>query len=149
MSVTVVAFDKLPDEPVTVIEAVPVTAVLLAVSDNVLAPAVLLGLKDAVTPLGRPAADKLTLPLNPFSGVMESVLVPLAPCAIVTLLGDAESEKFGSGATGALTETLSKIAVDGAVVLPLVTAKPTYTLWFIGIVWLVPSCVQLTPSGET
>ena len=38
-------------------------------------------------------------------------LVPLAPCAIATVLGDAESEKFGGGATGVVMETLSKVAV--------------------------------------
>jgi hypothetical protein len=54
-------------------------------------------------------------------------LVPLAPCAIATVLGNAESEKFGGGATGVVTETLSKVAVAWAVVFPLFTAKPTYT----------------------
>jgi len=46
--------------------ASPVVAVPLAVSVNVLAPVVLLGLNDAVTPAGNPEADKLTLPLKPF-----------------------------------------------------------------------------------
>ena len=85
-----VVFVKLPDVPVTVTVTVPVVAVLLAVSVNVLVLAVLLGLNDAVTPLGRPDADKLTLPLKPFCGVTVMVLEPLAPCAIVKLLGDAE-----------------------------------------------------------
>ena len=65
VSEIVVAPDKLPDVPVIVTVAVPVAAVLLAVSVNALALAVLAGLKDAVTPLGRPEADKLTLPLKP------------------------------------------------------------------------------------
>jgi hypothetical protein len=65
VSEIVVALDKLPDVPVIVTVAVPVAAVLLAVSVNALALAVLAGLKDAVTPLGRPEADKLTLPLKP------------------------------------------------------------------------------------
>ena len=86
----VVAFDKLPDEPVTVTVTVPVDAVLLAVSVNVLVLAVLLGLNDAVTPPGKLDADKLTLPLNPFCGVTVMVLPPLAPCTIVKLFGDAE-----------------------------------------------------------
>jgi hypothetical protein len=123
-----VAFDKLPDVPVIVTVDVPAAAVLLAASVNVLVPVMLMGLKDAVTPLGRPVADKPTLPLKPFCGATVIVLVPLAPCAIVTLVGDAESEKFGGGATGVLIETLSKVAIARAVVLPLVTAKPTYTL---------------------
>jgi hypothetical protein len=88
---TVVLFVKLPDVPVTVTVTVPVAAVLLAVSVNVLLLAVLLGLNDAVTPLGRPDADKLTLPLKPFCGVTVMVLAPLPPWVIVRLLGDAES----------------------------------------------------------
>jgi hypothetical protein len=92
-------FVKLPDEPVTVTVTVPVAAVLLAVSVNVLVLAVLLGLNEAVTPLGRPDADKLTLPLKPFCGVIVMVLAPLAPCASVKLFGDAERAKFGGGVT--------------------------------------------------
>ena len=55
----------LPDVPLMVTVTVPVVAVVLAVSVNVLVLAVLVGLKDAVTPLGRPEADKLTLPVKP------------------------------------------------------------------------------------
>jgi len=69
---------------------VPVAAVLLAVSVNVLVLVVLLGLNDAVTPLGRPDADKLTLLLKPFCGVTVMVLAPLVPCTIVMLFGDAD-----------------------------------------------------------
>ena len=83
--------DKLLEEPVTVTVAVPVAAVGLAVNVSVLVLAVLLGLNDAVTPLGRPEADKLTLPLKPFCGVIVMALVPLAPCRMVRLFGDAES----------------------------------------------------------
>jgi hypothetical protein len=81
---------KPPDVPVMVTVTVPVAAVPLAVSVNVLVLVVLLGLNDAVTPLGRPDADKLTLPLKPFCGVIVMVLAPLAPCVIVKLFGDAE-----------------------------------------------------------
>ena len=63
---SVVAFVKLPEVPVIVTVAVPVAAVLLAISVNVLVLAVLVGLNDAVTPLGKPDADKLTLPVKPF-----------------------------------------------------------------------------------
>ena len=81
---------KPPDVPVMATKAVPVVAVLLVVSVKVLVAVAGLGLNEAVTPLGRPDADKLTLPLKPFCGVTVMVLVPLAPCVIVTLLGDAE-----------------------------------------------------------
>jgi hypothetical protein len=66
VSEMVVLFDKLSDVPVMVTVTVPVAAVLLAFSVMVLVPEVLLGLKDAVTPLGSPDANKLTLPLKPF-----------------------------------------------------------------------------------
>ena len=65
MTAIVVVFVKLPDLPVTVTDAVPVFAVVLAVSVNVLVLIVLVGLKDAVSPLARPDADKLTLPVKP------------------------------------------------------------------------------------
>jgi hypothetical protein len=73
---------------------VPVVAVLVAASVSALVLAVLLGLNDAVTPLGRPDADKLTLALKPPSGVTVIVLVPLVACVIVKVLGDAERVKF-------------------------------------------------------
>jgi hypothetical protein len=88
---TVVVAVKLPDVPVMVTETVPGVAVLLAVSVNELLLAVLPGLNDAVTPLGRPDADKPTLLLKPFCGVTVMVLAPLVPCMIVKLLGEAES----------------------------------------------------------
>jgi hypothetical protein len=88
--VTVVACDKPPDTPETVTVAVPVAAVLLAASVKVLVPPVPVGLNDAVTPLGRPDADKLTLLLKPPCGVTAMVLVPLVPWTTLRLLGDAE-----------------------------------------------------------
>ena len=59
---------RLPDLPVTVTVAVPTVALALAVKVNVLAVAVLAGLNDAVTPLGRPETVRLTALLNPFAG---------------------------------------------------------------------------------
>jgi hypothetical protein len=91
----VVLFVKLPEVPVMVTVAGPATAVLLADRVNVLVLAAGLGLKVAVTPFGRPDTEKLTLPVKPFSAATVIVLVPLAPCAIVTLAGEAESEKLG------------------------------------------------------
>lgn len=82
---------KLPDVPVTFTIAVPVMAVLEAVSVMVLEPVAGFGANDAVTPLGRLVAEKVTLELKPFCGITVIVLVPLPPCAMLTLLGDAES----------------------------------------------------------
>jgi len=76
---------------VIVTVTVPVVAVPLAASVNVLVAVVGLGLNDAVTPLGKPDADKLTLPLKPLCGVIVTVLAPLLPCVMLKLPGDAES----------------------------------------------------------
>jgi hypothetical protein len=88
--VIVVVCVNVPDVLVMVTVTVPVVAVLLAASVNVLVVVVELGLNDAVTPLGKPDADKLTLPLKPFCGVTLIVLVPLVPCVMLRLVGDAE-----------------------------------------------------------
>ena len=61
-----VVFVKLPEVPVIITVTVPAVALLLAASVNVLVLVAPLGLKDAVTPLGRPVADKTTVPLKPF-----------------------------------------------------------------------------------
>lgn len=89
----VAVWESEPDVPVIVTDFVPVVAALLAVKVTVLPVVELVGLNDAVTPVGRPDAEKLTLPLNPFVGETEIELEPLLPCATVKLLGDAESEK--------------------------------------------------------
>jgi hypothetical protein len=96
---TVVECDKLPDVPVTVTLKLPVEAVLLAAIVSVLAPVVLVGEKKAFTPLGKPDALKLTLPVKPFCGVTVIVLAPLDPCVRVRLAGVADRLKFGTAFT--------------------------------------------------
>jgi hypothetical protein len=71
--------------------AVPIAAVPLAISVIVLVFFVGFGLNNAVTPLGKPDADRLTLPLKPFCGVIVTVIIPVVPCTIVRLAGEAES----------------------------------------------------------
>ena len=75
----VVVAITLPDVPVMVTIAVPVVAEPLAVSVSVLVPVVLVGLNDAVTPLGKPDAARLTLPVNPPWPLTVMVTVPPAP----------------------------------------------------------------------
>ena len=82
-----------PDVPVIVTAFAPVVAVLLAVKVTVVPEVELVGLNDAVTPLGRPEAEKLTLLLKPFVPVTVIELEPLLPCATVRLDGEAASEK--------------------------------------------------------
>ena len=88
---TEVVCDKLLDVPVIVTDAVPVVAVELAVKVTTLLPVVGFVPKLAVTPDGRPDAERVTLPVNPPVGFTVIVLVPLPPCATVTLVGEADS----------------------------------------------------------
>lgn len=65
--------------PVTVTVAVPTAAVSDAASVRVLLVVVLAGLKDAVTPLGKPEAESATVPLKPLRGLTVTVLEPWPP----------------------------------------------------------------------
>lgn len=102
-----------PDVPLMVTVEVPVVAVLLAVNETTLVEVVGFVLKFAVTPLGRPEAESVTLPENPPWSFTVMVLVPAdPPCVIETLLGDAESVKLGVDVP------------DNSVISPLVWGLP-------------------------
>jgi len=75
----VVVADNVPDVPVIVTVEDPVAAVLLAVRVSTLLPVVGFVPNEAVTPLGRPDAASVTLPVNPPTSVTLIVLVPLLP----------------------------------------------------------------------
>jgi len=80
VSAMVVLAVVVPEVPVTVtVTGPPAVAVLLAVSVSTLEVADEVGLKDAVTPLGRPVATKDTAPVNPPASVTEMVSVALLP----------------------------------------------------------------------
>lgn len=99
VSAIVVVSVKLPDVPVTVTVAAPVLADALAVKVNMVLDVAGFELKAAVTPLGNPDAEKVTLPVKPFAGVIVIVLVAVVPCTTATLLGLADKENVGSGFT--------------------------------------------------
>ena len=79
VSETVVLALRLPEVPVMVTVAFPVAAEELAVRLSTLEPEVGFVPNDAVTPLGKPVADKVTLPENPLTSPTVIVLVPAAP----------------------------------------------------------------------
>jgi len=86
----VVVCVRVPDVPVTVMVAGPTAAVLEAVRVSVLVVVALAGLKDAVTPVGRPVAARATDPTKLLRAVTVTVLVPLAPW---TTLSGVEADK--------------------------------------------------------
>jgi len=145
---------SVPEVPVIVTVAVPVVAVLLAVNVTTLVDVVGLVPKLAVTPLGRPEADKLTLPVNPPDGVSVTVLLPLVPCFTVKLEGEAESEKLGVAVAFTVSETEVvcvsvpltpvMVTVDVPVVAVELAVKVTTLVEVVG---LVPK-LAVTPLGR-
>lgn len=103
-----VCFSRVPEIPLMPILNVPMSALLPTVNVKVLDEFVGFGLKDAVILLGSPDRDNLTLPAKPLTGLTLTVTVPLAPRAILMLVGEAESVKFGPALT-----------VTGTVIAPL------------------------------
>jgi hypothetical protein len=101
VSVIVVVALRLPEVPVIVTVEVPVVAVLLAVNVTVLVLVVGFVPNVAVTPLGKPEAASVTLPVKPPTSVTVMVLAPVLPCVTVTLLGEADSVKLGEVDEGA------------------------------------------------
>ena len=72
----------------------PAVAEPLAVRVRVLVLVVLVGLNDAVTPLGRvEVTARLTFPVKPPVGLTVIVLVPLLACATLKEVGFADSVK--------------------------------------------------------
>lgn len=100
---------SVPEAPVIVTVKVPVVAVLLAASVTTLVEVVGLVPNVAVTPEGRPDADKVTLPVNPPEGVTVIVLFPLFPWVTVRLAGEADSVKLGFDAGGGKTQLFAAL----------------------------------------
>jgi hypothetical protein len=133
---------------------VPRAAVLLTLMVSVLVDVVAEGLKLAVTPAGSPAMERLTLPLNPFTGVTVMVLLPLADLLMLRLVGEAESEK--SGTTGALTVSVMVVVrvnvpdvpLMVSVTVPVAAALPALSVKVLAEVALVGLKLAVTPEGR-
>ena len=116
----VVLFVNVPELPLIVTVTVPATAVALAIKVSVLVEVVGFALKDAVTPLGKPVAESVTLALKPFCGVTVIVLVPLPPCAMFTLAGEEARVKLGLLASDQLFARLAAFSVP----IPVAKSQP-------------------------
>src|SRR5271163_5076502 len=96
----VVVATRASEVPVIVAVAVTGRAEAAAVSVSVLLVVVGLVPHTAVTPLGRPDATRVTLPVKPFTSVTVTVLgTPAAPGVGVRMAGEAESVKSGVALT--------------------------------------------------
>ena len=150
---TVVVCVRLPEVPVMVTVAGPAVAVALAVNVSLLVVVAGFGLNAAVTPVGKPEADMVTLLVNPFSRVIVTVLVPGAPpWLIVTLVGDAASEKFGEGFTVRLTVVvcvkLPEVPVIVTVAAPVVAVAPAVSVSVLVVVAGFGLKAAVTPLGS-
>ena len=79
VNVIVVVAVSVPEVPVMVTVETPGVAVALAVNVITLLPVVGLVANPAVTPVGRPDADNMTLPVNPPTSVTVMVSVAVLP----------------------------------------------------------------------
>lgn len=95
-----------PEVPVmvTVTGAVVTVAEVAAVRVSTWVPAVEPAKKEAVTPLGKPLAERVIVPEKPPTSVGEIVVVPLPPWATDTVVGEADNVK--PGATFTVTDPL-------------------------------------------
>jgi hypothetical protein len=109
-----------PEVPVMVTVDEPRVAVPLAVSVSTLELVDDAGLNEAVTPLGKPVAANVTLPVNPPVSVTVIVSVPLLPCLTVRDVGEDASVNPDTG----FVLTVSAMVVV-AVVLPEVPVTVT------------------------
>src|SRR5579863_3767603 len=143
-----------PLTPLIVTVELPVVAELLAANVTTLLPVEGLVPKVAVTPLGKPEADSVTLPVKPPLSVTVIVSVALEPCVTESVGADAASEK----PLVVIGFTVSAIVVL-AVVVPLVPVMVTVELpvaaellaanvtTLLPVVGLVPN-VAVTPLGK-
>jgi len=137
---SVLVLVRLPEVPEMVTVAVPVVAALPAVSVNVLEVVAGLGLKMAITPLGRPEADKVTAPLKPLCGVMVTVLDRLVPWVILRLDGDADRLKLGAAVT-------VSVSVMVLVKVPEVPEMVTVAVPVVAVVVAVSVSVLVVVAG--
>ena len=111
---TVVVWVTLPPVPVMVTVEVPRVAVGETVKVSVELPApgapIEDGLKEAVTPAGRPEAESEMAALKPPETAVVTVVPPVEPCTMDTEAGEAEIEKSGVVVTVGVTE----MQVEGA-----------------------------------
>ena len=87
----VVVCVRLPEVPVMVTVAKPRVAVLDAVSVRTLLVVALAGLNEAVTPGGRPLAERATVPVKLLRLLIVMVLVPVAPWTTLIGFGEADN----------------------------------------------------------
>src|SRR3954452_16357118 len=144
--VTVVVWLVVPPTPVMVTVAVPRVAVDEAVKVTVEVPepgaAIEAGLKEAVTPAGRPEAEREMAEVKPPEAAGVMVELPEALRATETALGDAEMVK-----SGVATAVTVRLTVAVWVVLPPVPVMVTVEVPRVAVGETVKVSVELPAPG--
>jgi hypothetical protein len=154
VSAMVVLAVREPELPLMVTVAVPTVAVLLAVSVSRLDAVAGLVATAAVTPLGRPEAESVTAPVNPFKSVTEIVMGALRFWASDTADDEGVSEKPAVGFTPMVTAmvvdavSVPEVPVTVTVAAPVAAVPLAVSVRMLDpVVGLVPN-VAVTPLGR-
>lgn len=150
-NVTVVDAVSVPDVPVIVAVEVPVAA-LLAVNVTTLLPVTGLVPNAAVTPLGKPDAASVTVPVKPFKSVTVIVSVALEPGVTETVAAEAVSLKLDAAVTVSAI-VVDAVSVPDVPVMVTVDVPAAAVLLAVSVSTLLPVAglvpnVAVTPAGS-
>lgn len=141
-----------PEAPVIVIVDVPTVEVQLEVSVSKLLPAVGLVPNEAVIPLGRPDAARVTLPAKPPTSVTVIVSVRLLPCATATAAAEGFNVKLPAPVTVRVIVVVAvkppEVPVMVIVELPIVAALPAVNVRTLELVDETGLKDAATPLGN-
>jgi hypothetical protein len=151
-NVTVVDAVSVPDVPVIVTVAVPDAAALLAVNVSTLLPVAGLVPNAAVTPLGKPDAASVTVPVKPFKSVTVIVSVALEPGVTETVAAEAVSLKLDAAVTVSAI-VVDAVSVPEVPVIVTVDVPAVAVLLAVSVSTLLPVAglvpnVAVTPAGN-
>jgi hypothetical protein len=149
-SVKVVDAVNAPDVPVIVTVLWPVAAVLLATKVKVEKLVVVLGVKKAETPLGRPETARLTFPAKPYRSVTETLAFALWPSPTLTC-EDAVSEKAGAWIVSVnvvFAVTLPETPVTVSTLAPAAAVLLTVNVRVLLLVAEAGENAAVTPAGR-
>jgi len=153
-AIVVVSGVRLPEVPVMVTVAGPAVAEAPAVNVRTLVEVAGFVPNAAVTPVGRPVATSVTLPVNPLLGTTVIVLVaPAAPGVIVRVLGESVRVKLGAGVTVSAIVVVSgvrlpEVPVMVTVAVPAEAEAPAVSVSVLVVVVVLGTKTAETPVGN-
>jgi hypothetical protein len=139
----------LPEVPVIVSVFVPGAAERAAVNVRMLVPVVGLGFHSAVTPLGSPEMERVTLPVNPYCGVTTTYAVPDVPCPMSSV--PAERVNVGAKtprATVVVADRLPDVPVIVNVLAPVLAVLLAESVSVLVFVVGLGEKLPVTPLGK-